>query len=358
MNIYSDFQNPKIIEKLITKIQEYKGVPLNIMEVCGSHTDAIGKYGIRSVLPKNINLVSGPGCPVCVADTLFIDKSIELSQNKNVIICSFGDLIKVKGSEKKLTLGENLRVVLSPIECLEIAKENPHREIVFLSVGFETTTPITALSIYKAKKMGLQNISFFVSDKTMPNILRFLVNEINNSKEKCKIDAFLFPGNVSVIEGYEFYENFCQEYNLKGTITGFEPMDILASIVYILYGRENFNNLYSRFVKKEGNREAKSMVKEIFKECDTYLREIGLIHNAGLKIRDKYIDFDANIKFNLKYKPEFGKKTIGCLCGEIMLGQKKPSECPFFGKTCTPLNAIGPCMVSGEGSCAAYYKYK
>ena len=349
MNIYNDFKNPEIIEKLVHKIRSYRGKPVKIMEVCGSHTDAIGKYGIRSVLPGNVTLISGPGCPVCVTDTLYMDKAIELSQNPNIIVCSFGDLIKVKGSQNTL---KNAKVVLSPPECLDMARNNPQKEIVFLSVGFETTTPITALTIKQAFEENIRNLSFFVSNKTMPNILKFLLSQ------NVEADAFLFPGHVATIEGYEFYERFCNENNLKGTVCGFEPVDILGGISFILFEKENFKNLYSRFVSKEGNREAKSLVCEIFEECDTYLREIGLVEGAGLKIREKYAKFDANSRFNLKYDPKDVKKQKTCLCGDIMLGRKSPFDCPLFGKGCTPENAFGPCMVSAEGSCASYYKYK
>ena len=296
MNIYKDFKNPDIIEKLVRKIRTYKGKTIRIMEVCGSHTDAIGKYGIREILPKNVTFISGPGCPVCVTDTLYMDKAIELSYNPNIIICSFGDLIKVKGSQNTL---KGAKVVLSPMECLDMAKSNPQKEIVFLSVGFETTTPITALTLKKAYDENIKNISFFVSNKTMPNILRFLLSQ------KVEADAFLFPGHVATIEGYEFYERFCNENNLKGTVCGFEPVDILASISFILFEKDNFKNLYGRFVSKKGNEVAQALVCDIFEECDTYLREIGLVKGAGLKIRDKYSDYDANTKFNLKYDPKF-----------------------------------------------------
>ncbi|MBQ7257381.1 MAG: hydrogenase formation protein HypD [Abditibacteriota bacterium] len=349
MNIYKDFKNPDIIEKLVRKIRTYKGKTIRIMEVCGSHTDAIGKYGIREILPKNVTFISGPGCPVCVTDTLYMDKAIELSYNPNIIICSFGDLIKVKGSQNTL---KGAKVVLSPMECLDMAKSNPQKEIVFLSVGFETTTPITALTLKKAYDENIKNISFFVSNKTMPNILRFLLSQ------KVEADAFLFPGHVATIEGYEFYERFCNENNLKGTVCGFEPVDILASISFILFEKDNFKNLYGRFVSKKGNEVAQALVCDIFEECDTYLREIGLVKGAGLKIRDKYSDYDANTKFNLKYDPKFVIKDKTCLCGEIMLGRKSPLDCPLFGNSCTPMKAFGPCMVSAEGSCASYYKYK
>ena len=349
MNIYKDFKNPEIIEKFVTKIRSYIGKPIRIMEVCGSHTDVIGKYGIRGILPENVTLISGPGCPVCVTDTLYMDKAIELSHNPNIILCSFGDLIKVKGTCGTL---KNAKVVLSPMECLDLAKSNPQKEIVFLSVGFETTTPITALTIKKAYDENIKNLSFFVSNKTMPNILKYLLSQ------KVEADAFLFPGHVATIEGYAFYERFCNENNLKGTVCGFEPVDILASITFILFEKENFKNLYGRFVSKEGNLLAKAQVNEIFEACDTYLREIGEVEGAGLKIREKYSHYDANTKFNLKYAPNFVTKDKTCLCGEIMLGRKSPLDCPLFGKTCTPESAYGPCMVSAEGSCASYYKYR
>ena len=352
MNIYTDLDNQKIIDGLIHKINTYKGNPVSIMEVCGSHTDAIGKYSIREILPNNVRLVSGPGCPVCVTDTDYIDRAVLLSKKNNIILCSFGDLIKVRGSEEKLTAGNNVRIVLSPFECIEIARQHPEKEIVFLSIGFETTTPITALTVIKAKQMNIKNLSFFVSNKTMPDILKYLMNL------KTDVQAFLFPGNVSVIEGCEFYRNFCNQYNIKGAITGFEPIDILSAIVFILYKTDLFVNLYKRFVTEKGNENSKTLVREIFSPCDTFLREIGVVKNAGLKLNEKYADLDANIRFDLNYNIPDIKKHKTCLCGEIMLGRKTPADCPLFGKNCTPLNAVGPCMVSEEGSCAAWYKYR
>lgn len=352
MNIYEDFRNEELTEKLADKIQSYKGPDLKIMEVCGSHTDAIGKYGIRDILPKNVTLVSGPGCPVCVTDKKYMDTAIELCKRENVIICSFGDLIKVKGTGEKLVLGENVRVVLSPFECIKTAMDNPDREVVFLSVGFETTTPITALTIKKAYENNIKNLSFFVSNKTMPGILHFLMDM------KTDVNAFLFPGHVATIEGCEFYRNFCYEYNIKGTVCGFEPADILASVAFIMYGEEKFKNLYTRFVKEKGNQMSKAAVNEVFEMCDTYLREIGTVKNAGLKIRNKYADFDVCHKFGIDYSPIDQPKEKHCLCGEILLGRKTPKDCPLFGKACRPNDAVGPCMVSEEGTCATYYKYK
>lgn len=352
MNIYRDFRQEELTEKLAEKISLYKGRPIKIMEVCGSHTNAIGKYGIREILPENVKLVSGPGCPVCVTDTMFMDRAIELSKRDDVIIASFGDLIKVKGTEEKLHLGENVRVVLSPSECLKIAEGNPEKEVVFLSVGFETTTPITALTVRKAECMGIKNLSFFVSNKTMPGILEFLM------KEKTDTDAFLFPGHVAVIEGCGFYRKFCEDYNVKGVICGFEPTDILGSIAYLLFGKENFKNLYTRFVRETGNDDSRKTVNEIFEPCDTYLREIGSVKGAGLKIKERYRNFDADYKFCLNYNPADLPKTLGCQCGEILLGKKTPRDCPLFGVKCTPYDAVGPCMVSEEGTCAAYYRYR
>ena len=352
MNIYTDFRNEKIISSLAEKIQAYNGVPVRIMEVCGSHTDVVGKYGIRQILPETVKLVSGPGCPVCVTDTFFIDLSLELCRKENVIICSFGDLLKIKGTDGKMLGGDNVRVVLSPLECLDIAKENPDKEVVFLSVGFETTTPVTALCIQKAKKQNIENLSFFVSNKTMPGILEFLI------ENKTDVIGFLFPGHVVSAEGVSFYRDFCNRYGLKGAVCGFEPADILASISFILYEKENFANLYSRFVSEKGNEFSKGAVNEVFESCDTYLREIGIVKNAGLKIRDIYSFYDADRKFALGYSPKKVSKQKKCLCGEIMLGKKYPADCPFFGNRCTPNNAVGPCMVSEEGTCAAYFKYK
>jgi len=371
VNIYSAFKNSEIAENLIKKISKYNGRDIKIMEVCGSHTNAIAKYGIKNILPKNIKLISGPGCPVCVTDGLFIETAVKMAYKENTIVCTFGDLMRVRannvlGDSKYISLEEakkdgcDVRVVISPLECLDICSENPTKEVVFISVGFETTTPIIALTIKKAQEKAVENFSTFVSNKTMPKILNFLLDN------KIEIDAFLFPGHVCSIEGTEFYRDFCFKNNIYGVISGFEVLDILGAISFIcdnIDTENKFENLYPRFVKDAGNVKAKEAVSEIFEACDTYLRGIGTVAGAGLKLKNKYDKYNALLRFNMDYditSIDLNKSDTlkNCLCGEILLGKALPCDCTFFGKICTPENAIGPCMVSGEGTCSAYYKYK
>lgn len=349
-------QQREIVEKAKKAIETLNpGIPFNIMEVCGSHTMAISKFGLRQILPKNIRLISGPGCPVCVTAQNEIDAVIELS-NKNIVIATFGDLIRVPGNksslQKERAKGKEVRVFYSPLDALKYAEENPQKEVVFIGIGFETTVPTVALTIKEAKERKIKNYSVYSLHKTMPEALRALLVGGSN------VQGFLLPGHVSAITGSRIYEFLPREFGVGGVISGFEAEDILMSIVMLLknYKNPTIEIQYKRVVKEEGNIEAQKIIEEVFEPCDSTWRGLGEIKGSGLKIRDKYKDFDAALKFDIKpIGDEIEVK--GCRCGDVLKGRIYPNECPLFGRVCTPDNPIGPCMVSSEGSCAAFYKY-
>ncbi|ADD02858.1 hydrogenase expression/formation protein HypD [Thermoanaerobacter italicus Ab9] len=349
-------QQTEMIKKAKEIIDVFNpGVQFNIMEVCGSHTMAISKFGLRQILPKNIRLISGPGCPVCVTAQNEIDSIIELS-NKNVVIATFGDLIRVPGSKSSLqqqrAAGKEIKVFYSPLDALKYAEENPTKEVVFLGIGFETTIPTVAVTIKEAKKKNIKNYSVYCLHKTMPEALRVLL------EEGSKVQGFLLPGHVSAITGSKIYEFIPKEFGVGGVISGFEAMDILMSIIMLLknYKNSSIEIQYKRVVREEGNVKAQKIIEEIFEPCDSTWRGLGKIKGSGLKMKDKYKDFDAAVKFDIKpIGEEFEIK--GCRCGDVLKGSIYPNECPLFGNVCTPENPVGPCMVSSEGSCAAFYKY-
>lgn len=357
MELLNSFKDPKIVKDILAKLNNLEE-SITIMEVCGTHTMSILKNGIKELLPKNIKLISGPGCPVCVTDEGYIDTAIELSKRENIIITTFGDLIRVPGQkstlQKEKALGRDIRVVYSPLDALTIAKENPNKEVVFLAVGFETTAPIIALSVFNAKKQGIKNFSALNTIKTMPEAMKNLV--LNN---KVKIDGFLCPGHVSTIIGAQPFEALAKEYNIPLVIAGFEAVDIVAAIYRLaqmkIKGEGKVENLYNRVVKYNGNTNALEMINKVFYSSSSEWRGLGNIEGTGLSFNDHYINYDANKKFNIKnIKSNILK---GCLCGEILRGLKEPKDCKMFKTLCNPLNPVGPCMVSEEGTCAAYYKY-
>ena len=358
MEMLNGFKDSKLSMNLINKIKNEKSEKISIMEVCGTHTNVILKSGIKSLLPNNIKLINGPGCPVCVTSQGYIDTAIELTNRKNIIITTFGDLMKVPGKDstlnKEKALGKDIRVVYSPLDSIKRAEDNPNKEVVFLAIGFETTAPIIALSIEIAQSKKIRNFSILNSLKTMPQAMESLVLNPN-----LKVDAFLCPGHVATIIGEEQFKNLALKYKIPMVITGFEINDILASICKIVEMKNKCENelvnLYSRFVKKEGNINAINIIYEVFNECESYWRGLGKVNNAGLEIKEKYKEFDSLSKFNISFLKENDNK--GCSCGEVLIGLKEPRECKLFGTVCTPLTPIGACMVSEEGACSAYYKY-
>ncbi|HAM39573.1 MAG: hydrogenase formation protein HypD [Elusimicrobia bacterium RIFOXYC2_FULL_34_12] len=341
---------------LIEKITSLANKKVNIMEVCGTHTMAIASAGLKSVLPKNINLISGPGCPVCVTPTSIIDSAIELAK-KDKIITTFGDMLRVPGSnsslEKEKSFGCDVRIVYSCLDALKIAQNNPKKEIVFIGVGFETTSPTIAVTLRIAKRKKIENFSVIPAFKLIPPALKVLL------KQRIKIDGFLLPGHVSAIIGSKPYQFITEKYNIPSVITGFEPSEILQGIYMILKqihsGKTSIEIQYKKVVKDAGNPLAIRLLYSVFEETDSQWRGLGIIKNSGLKFRNEYKILDALQKFRIKLK-NF-KEPVGCLCGKILTGTVKPPQCKLFGIKCNTTNPIGPCMVSSEGTCAAYYKY-
>jgi len=340
----------------VEKISKNKDITL--MEVCGTHTMAIYRYGIKKMLPANIRLLSGPGCPVCVTSDNYIDKAIELSSKEDVIITTFGDMMRVPGTESSLDRqkanGSDIQVVYSIIDALKIAEKNADKKVIFLGVGFETTVPTVASAILQAKKMNLKNFFVISANKLIPPAMEVLVKG-----EKVNIDGFICPAHVSTIIGAVPYRFLSEKYHIPCVIAGFEPTDILQAVYLIVKqiaeNRSEVEIQYTRAVKNEGNKKALSIIDSVFEDCDTEWRGIGVIEKSGLKIKDEFKDFDAEYLFTFTYKPV--KKNLGCICGNILQGINTPDECKLFRKVCTPESPVGPCMVSSEGTCAAYYKY-
>ncbi len=343
-----------MIKNLYNKINR----PVNLMEVCGTHTVAIFKHGIRSLLPEGLRLLSGPGCPVCVTSIKDIDKAIALSMLDNAILCTFGDMMRVPGAKKSLSEaraeGADIRVVYSPLDCLKIAGENKGKNVVFFSAGFETTTPSVAGTIFEAERRQVNNFFIYSVNKLVPPALNVLLQS-----DDVRIDGFIMPGHVSTIIGSKPYDFIASKYATPCVITGFGADDILAGITMLLKqiaeGRAAVEIQYKSVVTETGNQKAVEFIDKYFEPCDSYWRGIGVLPQSGLRLRDEYKHRDAEVVFNIDVPEALEPK--GCQCGSVLRGVKIPSECPLFGKACTPEKPIGACMVSMEGSCAAYYKY-
>lgn len=319
---------------------------------------SIQKYGIPSLLPKNINLISGPGCPVCVTDRKYIDQSIAYSREEDVIITTYGDLIRVPGSSSSLenerAKGRDIRVVYSVLDALRIAQENPDKKVIFLGIGFETTTPASAVGIITAEKKNINNFYVYSAHKIMPPAMAALIDE------DVKIDGYIGPGHVTTITGSSIYDFIPKKYNLGVVISGFEPVDILLSILMLVEQFEKDTAAveiqYKRVVKPEGNTIAQEKVNTVFELRDDWWRGLGILSNSGLGIKKEYSKYDAEKAFTVTVEPT--KKDGACICGSVLKGVSKPHECKLFGKACTPMDPVGPCMVSSEGACHAYYKYQ
>lgn len=331
---------------------------IKTMEVCGTHTMTISKYAIRELIPRNIKLISGPGCPVCVTSINAVDEIIEYTKT-GAIIATFGDLIRVPGSNTNLaeerSCGKDIRVVYSPFEALEIAKQTPNRQVIFVGIGFETTTPGTALTIKSAEEKGVTNFSVLSYHKTMPQILRLLL------EQGAEIDGFILPGHVCTITGIKPFMFLVEDYDKFGVVSGFEPDDIIESIKIIKdMAKPKTVIQYKNVVKPEGNILAQKIINEVFKPVDVNWRGFGVLDNSGLDIRGKWSFYDARKRWKIDAAQEISKHEddkIKCRCKEIFRGLITPLECEFFGTVCNPETPIGPCMVSSEGACAAYYKY-
>lgn len=344
-------------QHLLQAIQSFSG-PVSLMEVCGTHTMAIAKSGIRELLPPNIKLLSGPGCPVCVTSQGDIDAVIEMVQQKDIILITFGDMLRVPGTHSSLqeerSQGADIRVAYSPLDALRVARENPNQEVVFLGIGFETTTPTIAITIEQARTEGLHNFSVFSLHKVVPPALELIFSDTD-----IKVDGLICPGHVSAVIGVKPYEILTQKYQKPCVITGFETQDILEGIYMLLQQLKKeearVEIQYGRVVKAEGNPIARQTMQRVFKPVSARWRGLGIIPYSGLMMREEYGDMDARLKFDIPEKEEVPIK--GCACGEVLSGQITPPECVLFGRACTPLQPVGPCMVSHEGSCAAYYRY-
>ena len=334
-------------------IENYDGPDVRIMEVCGTHTHEIFRLGIRKLLPKQVELISGPGCPVCVTPVSFIDEAIYLALEKGVTICTFGDLVRVPGTNMSLAgareRGAKIRIVYSPVDAKEYAKEHPKEQVTFLSVGFETTTPSACLSVKKAREEGLTNYSILTANKTMPQAYEAL---------KGSADIFLYPGHVNAITGTKLCEELVQE-GVSGVVAGFTAKELLTALAVALThfqkGKPFFVNCYPRVVTEEGSKEAQRLVDTLMEACDSEWRGLGIIPGSGLRLRDEWGMYDARKKYQVP-KME-GRANPACRCGDVLQGKCKPSDCKVFGKVCTPQHPVGACMVSGEGACSAYYQY-
>ena len=363
-NLYDDFRDSdtikayaKIIKKDALKLKN----PINIMEVCGGHTHTIMKYGILQLLPQNIKFIHGPGCPVCIMPKERIDHAYVLSMQEDVILVTLGDMIKVPGSNGSLqdarAKGADVRFVYSPLDCLKIASENPDKKIIFFAIGFETTTPMTAVLIDTVIKRDIKNILFHINHVTVPEAMVALVSD-----EKSNIDAFLGPSHVSVITGAKIYEEFPRDFGKPVVVAGFEPVDVMQSISMIvkqfIQNRCELEVEYKRAVSYDGNVKAQELINKYFEQADKFRwRGLGDIPKSGLKLRDEYDAYNTEII----YKDILPKEPIDdhklCICGDILRGKASPPECTIFGTACKPTSPIGSCMVSSEGACAAYYKY-
>lgn len=332
--------------------------PYRLMEVCGTHTVSIFKAGIRQLLPENVELVSGPGCPVCVTPNEYLDTAIAYSKKSDIIIATFGDMLKVPGSSSSLAAekaqGADIRIVYSSLEALEMAAHNPGKKVIFLAVGFETTAPTAAAAVLMAEKEQLKNFYVLSAHKRVPPALKALV-EAGDSH----VDGFLLPGHVSAIIGLQPYVFLSRDYRIPGVVAGFEPLDILQSVYMLMqqiHGHTaELENQYSRIVTEAGNPAAKNVLSEVYREGDAVWRGIGKIPDSGMVIREKYQAFDALL--NIPIVVEESKEAPGCQCGNVLRGTLSPSACPLFGKACKPEHPVGSCMVSVEGTCAAWYKY-
>lgn len=359
MKFIDEYRDAEAVKEYVAQINKIVTRKWNIMEVCGGQTHSIVKFGIDELLPKEITLIHGPGCPVCVTPLEQIDKAIELASRKNVIFCSFGDMLRVPGSKKDLLSvkaeGGDVRILYSPVDALKIAKENPAKEVVFFAVGFETTAPANAMAVYQAKEQGIKNFSILISHVLVPPAIEAILSSSNN-----KVQAFLAAGHVCTIMGYEEYYPIAEKYKVPIVVTGFEPVDILQGVYMCVKqleeGRAEVENQYSRVVSRDGNKYARDIIKKVFTLSNRKWRGIGEINQSGLTLSKEYKEYNAEEKFNLNdIKVDEPKE---CVSGKILQGLVKPNQCEAFGTLCTPEHPLGATMVSSEGACAAYYKYR
>ncbi len=358
MKYLDEFRDPVLAKKLFDEIESVTTKNWAIMEVCGGQTHSIIRNGIDQLLPERIELIHGPGCPVCVTPLELIDKALAIAEKPNVIFCSFGDMLRVPGSEKDLfrvkSEGGDVRTVYSPLDALKFAKDNPDKEVVFFGVGFETTAPANAMAIYQAKRMNLKNFSMLVSHVLVPPAIAAIMESPTN-----RVQAFLAAGHVCTVMGYAEYPPLVEKYKVPIVVTGFEPLDVLEGIrravIQLESNEANIENAYERVVSFEGNSSAQKMLSEVFETKDRAWRGIGVIPKSGWSLNENFRDFDAEYKFDVTGIETTESKL--CHSGEVLQGMIKPHQCPAFGKECTPRKPLGATMVSAEGACAAYYNY-
>ena len=358
MKYQDEYRDPVAAQKLRQAIRRVTTRPWTIMEICGGQTHTIVKYGIDELLPPQIELVHGPGCPVCVTPLELIDKATEIASRPEVIFCSFGDMLRVPGSRRDLfavkAAGGDVRIVYSPLDCLKIAEQNPKRIVVFFAVGFETTAPANAMAVWQAKRRGLSNFAVLVSHVLVPPAMTAILSSPRN-----RVQAFLAAGHVCTVMGYDEYEPLAPRFHVPIVVTGFEPLDLLEGVYQAVCmleeGRYEVANQYVRAVRREGSPAARRLIDEVFEIGDRKWRGIGMIPQSGYHLRLAYAGFDAERRFSVQGIQVSESKV--CISGLILQGLKKPHQCPAFGKACTPQTPLGATMVSSEGACAAYYHY-
>ena len=358
MKFVDEYRKKDLILSVAENLRAISRKEIILMEVCGGHTMAIHRFGLASLLPSNIRLISGPGCPVCVSSQLFIDKAMAYSKIPGTIITTYGDLIRVPGSstslEKERAAGSDIRIVYSALESLEIARGNPEKNVIFLGIGFETTAPATAATIIKAKKEKISNFFVLSAHKVMPPVMKALV------EEGVKINGFIAPGHVTAITGTSIYNDLASVYGLGVVVSGFEPADLMQAVLMLAIqmesGTPKVEIQYQRVVHYKGNIIAQQLLDEVFVHSDDSWRGLGMIPDSGLKIRENFSSFDAEKQFTVNVPESVEPK--GCMCGQILRGIKTPEDCTLFAKKCSPSHPVGACMVSAEGTCATYYKYR
>jgi hydrogenase expression/formation protein HypD len=359
MKYLEEFSNPELAQRLLDQIREAATQRWAIMEVCGGQTHSIIRHGIDQLLPDEIEMIHGPGCPVCVTPLEIIDKALSIAARPDVIFCSFGDMLRVPGSHDDLfrikSAGGDVRVVYSPLDALKLARENPDRQVVFFGIGFETTAPANAMTVYQAQRLGVENFSLLVSHVLVPPAIAAIMES-----PTCRVQAFLAAGHVCSVMGTGEYPPLVDKYEVPIVVTGFEPLDLLEGIrrtvLQLEQGRHELENAYPRVVPPEGNPAAKAMLNDVFEITDRAWRGIGVIPQSGWRLSDKYRDYDAEARFDVG--GIHTDESAICRSGEVLQGLIKPHECAAFGKECTPRNPLGATMVSSEGACAAYYLYR
>jgi hydrogenase expression/formation protein HypD len=358
MKHLTEYRDGELAQKLFKEIRAITTRPWAMMEVCGGQTHTIIRNGIDQLLPESVELIHGPGCPVCVTPLELIDRALAIAARPEVTFCSFGDMLRVPGSDKDLfrvkSEGGDVRVVYSPLDAVQLARQLPHREVVFFGIGFETTAPANAMAVRLAKQLGLKNFSMLVSHVLVPPAIEAIMTSPGN-----RVQAFLAAGHVCSVMGYWQYPPLAERYRMPIVVTGFEPLDILEGIrrtvILLEEGKYGVDNAYERAVTEEGNRPAQAMLEEVFEVTDRAWRGIGVIPQSGWRLSDTYREYDAEHRFNVT--GIHTAESPECHSGEVLQGRLKPNECPAFGAKCTPRRPLGATMVSAEGACAAYYNY-